>query len=123
MDRQINQLPEQYRPPISELPGDMQAIAQAMEEDFPGLGVRIVLALAQRFPGQWVYIRKMDGPMLAWRNDCIRAMYDQGNITGRELSRFWRLSQSSIEKILAQPGNSQKRLSQESLEEKQMKLF
>jgi Mor family transcriptional regulator len=116
--QQINQLPEQYRPPIEELPGDMQAIAQAMEEDFPGLGVRIVLALAQRFPGQWVYVRKMDGPLLAWRNDCIRAMYDQGNITGRELSRFWRLSQSSIEKILAQPSPSQK-----ALEEKQMKLF
>lgn len=116
-DRQINRLPEQYRPQIRELPGDMQVIALGMEEDFPGLGVLIALALSHRFPSQWMYIRKMDGPLRAWRDDAIRSMYDQGKFTARELGRYWMLSQSSIQKILAKPP------SQEELKEKQLTLF
>ena len=81
-------------------------------------GVLIALALAQRVGGGWLYVRKMDGAPLAWRNDQIRAMYDRGNITMRELARMWRLSQSSIEKILAQPSTGQK-----ALEDKQLRLF
>lgn len=103
---QTAKLPEQYLPAIDNLPGDMRAIATAMEELFPGMGVLIVLGIAQRFGGGTLYIRKMEGPMLAWRNDQIRAMYDQGGVTGRELARIWRLSQSSVEKILAQPGHT-----------------
>jgi Mor family transcriptional regulator len=82
------------------------------------MGVPVVMVLAQRFGGGPLYIRNLKGTFLEWRNDQIRAMYDQGNITGRELAWYWRLSQSSIEKILAEPGNSQR-----ALEEKQMRLF
>ncbi|WP_310598825.1 Mor transcription activator family protein [Desulfobulbus sp.] len=118
LDNQLTGLPEQYRPPIDELPGHMQVIARAMEMDFPGLGVLITLALAQRVGGGPVYIHKMDKLMLSWRNDQIIAMYDRGGITIRELAWMWRLSQSSIEKILAQPSTGQK-----ALEEKQLRLF
>ena len=45
-------------------------------------------------------------------------MYDRGGVTGRELARIWRLSQSSIEKILAKPATSQRELA-----DKQLKLF
>ena len=117
LDKQQHPLPEQYRPSIDELKGDMQVIAQAVEEALPGMGIPVLLALA-KVGGGWMYISKMEGATLKWRNDQIRAMYDQGNITGRELARFWGLSQSSIEKILAQPGDSQQELA-----ERQLKLF
>ena len=111
------QLPAQYHPAIDKLPGDMQVMAQGLEERWPGMGVLIVLSLAEIINGQWVYIRRIDGPIRAWRDDSIRAQYDQGGITIRELARIWGLSQSSIEKILAKPA------SQEELKEKQLKLF
>ena len=111
-------LPERYRPPIEQLPGDMQVIAQAMEQDFPGFGVLITLSLAQRVGNGWMYIRRLDGPLLDWRNDQIRAMYDQGKVTMRQLARIWRLSQSSIEKILAQPDSSR-----EPKTDRQLRLF
>ncbi|WP_028319652.1 hypothetical protein [Desulfobulbus elongatus] len=117
-DNRLTNLPEQYRPPIDDLPGDMQVIAKAIEMDFPGLGVLIALALAQRVGGGPLYVRRMDRPLLDWRNDQIRAMYDRGEITMRELAWMWRLSLSSVEKILAQPSTKQK-----ALEEKQLRLF
>ncbi len=113
----VDQLPEQYRPSMAELPGDMQLIAAAVEEAFPGMGVPVVMVLAHQFGGGPLYIRNLKGSFLEWRNDQIRAMYDQGGISGRELAWYWRLSQSSIEKILAQDGG------QRALEEKQLKLF
>lgn len=116
-DKLIIDLPESYRPSIESLPGDMQMVAEGMEQRFPGMGVLIVMALAETVNGQWVYVRRMDGPMRSWRDDQIRAQYDLGGITIRELARYWGLSQSSIEKILAKPA------SQGELEKKQMKLF
>jgi Mor family transcriptional regulator len=110
-------LPAEYRPPIGELPGDMRVIAGALEEDFPGLGVLITLSLAQRLGGGWTYIRRLNNPLIDWRNDQIRAMYDQGGVTVRELARIWRLSQSSIEKILARPSKRAAR------PDRQMRLF
>ncbi len=118
MSDKLLQLPEQYRPAVADLPSDMQLIASAVEEAYPGMGVPVALILAQRFGGSPLYIRKMNGALIEWRNDQIRAMYDQGGITGRELAWYWRLSQSSIEKILAQAGNSQRELAG-----KQMKIF
>jgi Mor family transcriptional regulator len=97
----VNQLPEQYRPSVDELPGDNRLIAEAIEESIPGMGVPIVLLLARSFGGSPIYIRKLNGSFLQWRNEQIRAMYDQGGISARKLSWYWQLSQSSIEKILA----------------------
>lgn len=102
----IHQLPEQYRPSVDELPGDMQLIAEVVEESFPGIGIPVVMVLARRFGGSPLYIRKLNGPLLRWRNEQIRAMYDNGGVSGRELAWYWQLSQSSIEKILAQPGGA-----------------
>lgn len=116
-DKRIIDLPESYRPSIESLPGDMQMMAEGMEQRFPGMGVLIIMALAEIVGGQWVYVRRMDGPMRSWRDDQIRAQYDLGGITIRELARYWGLSQSSIEKILAKPA------SQAELKSKQMGLW
>jgi len=117
-DRHLLQLPEQYRPAIDELPKDMQIMAQALEEDFPSLGVLIVLSLAQRIGGGWYYVRKLDKLPMEWRNDTIREMYDSGEYTAKDLSRIWRLSHRQIQYILADAGHSQK-----DIKEKQLKLF
>ncbi|MGD9947665.1 MAG: Mor transcription activator family protein [Desulfobulbus sp.] len=101
-------LPEQYRPSIDELPGDMQLVAEAIESSFPGMGVHVAMVLSKRFGGGPIYIRKMNGELLRWRNDQIRSMYDHGGVTGRELAWYWQLSQSSVEKILAKPGEQHK---------------
>lgn len=105
---EINQLSEQFRLSVGELPGDTQLIAEAIEESLPGLGIPVVLILARKFGGSPLYIRKLNGALLRWRNEQIRSMYDQGGVTGRQLAWFWQLSQSSIEKILAQPGQAGK---------------
>ncbi|MDD2467368.1 MAG: Mor transcription activator family protein [Desulfobulbus sp.] len=97
-------LPGEYRPDVGDLPGDIQLVAEAVEQSFQGMGVPVAMVLAKRFGGSPLYIRKLNGTLLKWRNDQIRAMYDLGGITGRQLAWYWQLSQSSIEKILAQPG-------------------
>jgi len=118
LDKHLLQLPEQYRPTIEQLPRDMQVMASALEEDFPGLGVMIVLSLAQRIGGAWYYVRKMDKLPQQWRNDTIREMYDSGEYTAKVLSRIWRLSHRQVQYILAEAGTTQKELA-----EKQMRLF
>ena len=115
MSAELRNLPQKYLPNLEELPGDMQLIASALEDAFPAMGVQICMVLAQRFGGSPLYIRKLNGAFLEWRNDRIRAMYDQGGITGRELGWYWGLSQSSIEKILAETPKNNK--------ERQMQLF
>ena len=44
---EISRIPAEYLPPIDELPGDMHVLAAGMEERFPGMGVLIVLAMAE----------------------------------------------------------------------------
>lgn len=105
----VNYLPDRYRPSVDELPGDVQLVAEAIEESFPGMGVPVVMVLTQRFGGSPLYIRKLNGSLIEWRNDQIRTMYDHGGITGRELAWYWQLSLSSIEKILAQPGKANRK--------------
>lgn len=112
--------PDNYRPALEDLKGDMQVIAQAFEAAYPGQGIRMMSTLAKAVGGGWVYIRRMDdASMRKWRDDQIRAQYDAGGITGRELARYWGLSQSTIEKILARPTSA----GQDELKKRQMKLF
>nr|WP_320010590.1 Mor transcription activator family protein [uncultured Desulfobulbus sp.] len=100
----VTSIPERYRPSVDNLPGDVQLLAEAVESSFPGMGVPIAMVLSKRFGGSPLYIRKQNGALLKWRNDQIRAMYDGGGITGRQLAWYWQLSQSMIEKILADHG-------------------
>ncbi len=107
-DIDLIKLPEQYRPAIDDLPSDMQVMAAALEEDFPGQSVQIVLSLAQRIGGGWYYVQKLDKLSKDWRNDTIRAMYDTGTYTAKALSRTWRLSLRQIQNIIAQPDSTKK---------------
>jgi len=118
VERPLLQLPEQYFPAIDSLPRDMQAFAEALEHDFPGQAVLILLSLAQRVGGAWYYVPMLDKLSKDWRNDTIRSMYDSGEYTAKDLGRIWRLSHRQIQNILAAPSNSQ-----QALAEKQLKLF
>jgi len=113
----IIDIPEFYRPQVDDLPGDLRRIAAAIDDYIPGEGVRLTLLLAQIFPGQHIYIRNARVYLRAIRDDGIRAEYDLGGITSKELATKYRLCLRQIEKILARPS------SQAELEEKQMSLF
>ena len=114
---EIIEIPEAYRPTIDNLPGDLRRIAAAIEASIPGEGVRLTLLLAQVFPGLPLYFRKVDEYLRAIRDDAIRAEYDLGGITAKELALKYRLCLRQIEKILARPS------SQVELQERQLPLF
>ena len=114
---EIIDIPEPYRPTIEELPGDLRRIAAAIERHIPGEGVRLTLLLAQVFGGMPVYFRQVKQYLRPIRDDAIRAQYDQGGITAKELAMLHRVSLSTVEKILARPA------SQAELKAKQGRLF
>ena len=122
MEHSLLQIPQQYWPPMEDLPRDMQTMAEALEQDFPGKGMLILLCLAQRIGGAWYYVRKLDEMPKAWRNDTIRKMYDdkETSYTAKDLGRIWRLSHRQVQNILAEVG---KGTVSSAMEEKQMKLF
>lgn len=109
-------LPPEYHPPIDELPGDLRRIAEAIEAGIPGEGVRLTLLLAQVFHGQPVYFRTVDHLIRRWRDDRLRAEYDGGQTTAKELATKSRLSLRQVENILSQPDTRR-------VNEKQMRLF
>ena len=109
-------LPHEYHPAIGDLPGDLKRIAEAIEAGMPGNGVRITLLLAQVFHGQPVYFRTVDNLIRGWRDDRMRAEYDTGLITAKELATKNRLSLRQTENILAQPDSRR-------MKEKQLTLF
>lgn len=109
-------LPPEYHPDIEDLPGDLKRIAEAIEEGIPGEGVRLTLLLAQVFHGQPVYFRTIDNLIRRWRDDRMRAEYDAGGVTAKELATKLRLSLRQVENILGQPDARR-------MDEKQLKLF
>lgn len=117
MERSLLQIPQQYWPPVADLPRDMQTIVEALEEDFPGQGMTIIMSLAQRVGGAWYYIQMLEKLSKAWRDDTIRAMYDTKDYSAKDLGRIFRLSHRQVQNILAAPG------SKKELEDKQLKLF
>jgi Mor family transcriptional regulator len=98
----IINIPEEYRPGIEELPGDLRMIAQVIEEQLPGLGVQVALILAQAFRGQTLYLRSIDYLINRMRDDAIRAALDRGERV-IDIGLRFRLSRSAIEKIGARP--------------------
>ena len=117
MARENIDIPEPYRPRIEDLPGDLRLLAESIERHLAGQGVRLTLLLAQEFGGQPVYLRKVDDLVARIRDDAIRARYDAGGITARELARETGLCLRQIERILARPA------SQAELKAKQGRLF
>lgn|GEM_PF-2011669 len=115
--RPIINLPERHLPAISDLPGNLAWIAEVIEANIPGMGVRITLLLAQSFPGQYIHFRTVDKFINQWRDDTLREIYDQGGITVKELAVMIGMSTREVEKILARPS------SQEELEDRQFRLF
>lgn len=115
--REIIDIPEAWRPNIEDLPGDLKRIAEAIERHIPGQGVRMTLLIAQVFPGQTAYFRNPVKWMIAWRDDAMRAAYDQGGVTAKDLATITGLCTRQVEKILARPD------SQAELKDKQLRLF
>lgn len=96
----VIEIPEEYRPDIDDLPGDLARIATIIEELRPGHGVELTLFLAQAFRGQNMYFRNVDYLVRQVRDDAIRKEYDQGTRV-RDLALKWRLCQRRVEKILS----------------------
>lgn len=99
----LNDIPNEFRPSIEELPGELSRIAFEIERHRPGQGVELTLFLAQVFRGQEVYFRNIDSLERSMRDYSIRAEYDSGGTSIRRLASKYSLSQRQIERILAQP--------------------
>jgi Mor family transcriptional regulator len=107
-------IPEEYRPEISELPGDLEFIARGLEEHMPGMGVWITLVMAQIFPGQPLYIRSIKDLLITIRDDAMRKEYDEGAKV-KELAFKFHLSTRWVEDILSRTGKKNN--------DRQMRLF
>lgn len=114
---EIIDIPAAYRPGIDELPGDLSRVAAAIEEHIPGDGVRLTMLLAQIFGGTPVYFRRIDKWLRIMRDDAMRARYDLGDVSMKELARLFGVSLSTAERVLARPS------SPAAQQEKQGKLF
>ncbi len=114
--RQVIHLPDEWLPPAEKLPGELRHIAETLDAYFPGLGVRIALILAQRYPSQALYIHSADKFMRNWRDDIMRSLFDQGT-TAHTLAGLSGLSERQVWNILSRPD------SQDELKKKQLNLF
>ena len=108
--KRLVDLPPEYLPPPSELPGDLARIAAEIESFLPGQGVRLTLALCQIFPGQAVYFRNPGRWLRAWRDQVIRRLYDGGGESIKSLATATGLSCRQIDTILAQSPEPDKQL-------------
>lgn len=118
LSRKIIDIPEEYRPKIEELPGQLPELAEAVEEEFPGMGVAVTLAVAQRFGGTAFYVHGVDKILLQMRDDAIRAEFDdkENKLSGRQLCLKWGISMSTLKRILSKTGQNQ-------LADKQMRMW
>lgn len=115
--RPIIDIPEAWRPNIEDLPGTLKWMAETIEQRIPGQGVRFTLLIAQVLGGQSLHIPRPDKWLIEWRNGFMRATYDRGGITVRELAGMTGLSTRQVENILSQPAT------QKELQDKQLRLF
>lgn len=111
----IMKIPDEYLPEISDLPGELSQIAEVIEEAYPGMGVPVTLLLAQKFPGQPVYLHNVKALERAVRDDVIRQRYDSG-VKIKKLATEALLSTRQVERILANVGGV-------VVDDRQMKLF
>lgn len=114
--KKIVEIPEEYRPKIEDLPGDLARIAEEIERSLPGHGVEKTLLLAQIFRGQPVYFRNIDSLIRRIRNDAIRKEYDRGGVTMLQLAGRFGLGLRQIKYILADTDNTN------DVDERQMRL-
>lgn len=114
--RPLIHLPDEWLPPAEKLPGELKHIAQTLDAHLPGLGVRITLILAQSYPSQPLYMHSADKFLKSWRDDIMRALYDQ-DVTAHTLAGLSGLSERQVWNILSRPD------SQDELKKKQLKLF
>lgn len=116
MKNDIVNIPAEYLPDISELTGDLARIAQAVEGEWPGKGVRIAMLMGKLFPGIPLYLRNIDGFARQKRDSEIRREYDLGQTTAKDLAIKTGLSQRRIEQILAEePSQAEIKAKQRSL--------
>ena len=116
MSTRLVEIPEEYMPKIDELPGDLAQVAAAIDDVWPGNGVKVAIMLGQLFPGVPLYICNVRHLVRQIRNDAIRSEYDHGERVKR-LAIKYKLSTRQIENILAEPP------SQDELKNRQFKLF
>ena len=103
LKQRIVEIPEEYRPGLEDLPGELSRIAAVIEQHKPGHGVELTLFLAQAFRGQNIYLRSIDYLIREIRDDAIRTEYDQGKKV-KTIALDWQLSTRWVEDILARAG-------------------
>lgn len=74
----LAKLPNEFLPTIDELPGELAALARAIEAVEPGLGVRLALALEAEFRGTSVYFHNADAIRRRVRDQRIVERYTAG---------------------------------------------
>jgi Mor family transcriptional regulator len=110
----LTKLPNEFLPAIDDLPGELPDLARTIEALFPGLGVRVTLALEQRYRGTPVYFHNADGIRRRVRNQRIIERYSSGE-RADDIARSVGMSSRQIWNILGEvPGVDDNR---------QMKLF
>ncbi len=112
MSRYIS-IPPEYYPSIDTLPGELQWMAEVIEEHLPGKGVELVLIFAQLFGGSPVYMHKVDSLLRQIRDDAIRKQADAG-VPQKKISVEFGICSRQIIRILKKPG---------SIEDRQLNLF
>lgn len=101
-DNKLILLPKEHCPKPSELPGNVQFIAEQIERRFPDEGVYHAIIIAQVFGKSGFYVSRIDNILMKMRNDRIRADYDAGKKV-RELAAQYGLSFSRLFQILTDP--------------------
>lgn len=112
-------IPPEHRPEIDELPGELALIAEAVEEELPGLGVEVALILGQKFSGTDMRMHNCRAIVRAYLAEVMRAEYDGGGVTVKELARKYGVSMTVAKEILSSVAESKQR----ELQEKQGWLF
>lgn len=75
------------------MPGDLREVAEL-------IGIKFTLALVERFGGAYIRVPRCENFYRILRDNKIRAAYDDGAVSIRELARRYEMSDRRISDIL-----------------------
>jgi len=104
-------IPDDALPPISELPGDLRRVAEIIRPAVATelMAVRLVFMMADEFGGTDIYCAGLGKWRKRWRDQQIRAEYDQ-NAKVPQIARRYSLSERWVWDILGRLPPDEKQL-------------